>query len=436
MPNALARHFLSPISKETKDLLQQRWAQLPAELKTINQVVGKHWVQCGFITGPSYCSFGCTHCYLPKNANHMKTPELIELKQQIDANRRLLGPGGHLQITGGDLVDAYVKTNRFDELIEIVRYTNASNLVPMLMTHGQSLLEQPERLYRLINEGGLRKISFHIDTTQAGRAGYPIKSLHRESDLNHLRDQFTDLILRARKMTGKRLVGAQTVTVSEKNISSIGDIIEWQISNRKNLQAFSTLSFQPEADVGRTRISSQPVNPDLVWQKLCQSTGQSLVRDSLVFGHPDCSSIAMLLVDTQHQNLIDILPANSACSRFWSALLMHFGGIGGRGTNNFAALISKLAIVLRHPSLISRSIHYGLSILKSQSKPLQLFKSALQGQVGAFKIVMHNFIDAKKLTDPDPVTQARLDACSFRGAIKVDGKWQAVPMCTTNAKYR
>ena len=32
-------------------------------------------------------------------------------------------------------------------------------LVPMLMTHGQTLLEQPEFLERLVVEGGLRQVS-------------------------------------------------------------------------------------------------------------------------------------------------------------------------------------------------------------------------------------------------------------------------------------
>ena len=275
--------LLSPISVGTRELLDQRWQQLPENLRTPRQVVGQHWVQCGFITGPSYCSFGCTHCYLPKDANHQKQPEIGQIKEQLDANRKLLGHGGHIQITGGDVVDAYVRTDNFDDLVEIVRYTNQIGLVPMLMTHGQSLLEKPERLHRLVLEGGLGKISFHIDMTQAGRSGYSIKQLKRESDLNSLRSLFTELILNTRKETGKRLVGAQTVTVTERNIDSIGDILAWQMSSRNNLSAFSTISFQPEADVGRTRFSDQPVTPEIVWGKIQQSNRKRV--------NPRCTAI-------------------------------------------------------------------------------------------------------------------------------------------------
>ena len=436
MNKPLPRSVFTPISNETKTLLKQRWQELPSDLKTPRQVVGQHWVQCGFITGPSYCSFGCTHCYLPKTANNQTHPDINEIKEQLDANRRLLGPGGHIQITGGDVVDAYLRLNRFDDLIEIVRYTNEIGLVPMLMTHGQTLLEKPQRLNRLVLEGGLRKISFHIDMTQAGRAGYPIKQLQRENDLNPLRDMFAELVLSTRKQTGKRLVGAQTITVTEKNIESIADILVWQMSTRKNLSAFSTISFQPEADVGRTRYSDQPVTPENVWEKVREATGKNLVRDALQFGHPDCSSISMLIVDTNNNRIIDIMQPSESMSRFWECLLKNFGGIGGRGKNSVMALINKIVVFLKTPSIVIHFFNYAGSILKQESNRLSLLKSAIYGDVGAFKIVMHNFIDAKELENPDKITQAKLDACSFRGAIKVKGDWQAVPMCLTNSKYR
>ena len=145
-----------PISAEKRDLLRARWQELPAELQVEWQVVGKHHVHCGYTLGPSYCSFGCTHCYLPSNANRVPLPSLAEMKAQVDANRRLIGPGGGLQITGGDVVDAYWRANRVDELVTIIRYANDAGVVPMLMTHGQVLLEHPDVLERLVRHAGLR----------------------------------------------------------------------------------------------------------------------------------------------------------------------------------------------------------------------------------------------------------------------------------------
>ncbi len=95
-----------PIPAEMRALLAKRWNELPSELQTEWQAVGRHVVHCGYTMGAAPCSFGCTHCYLPKNANRVPLPSLDEMEAQIDANRRLSGPGSGLQITGGDVVDA------------------------------------------------------------------------------------------------------------------------------------------------------------------------------------------------------------------------------------------------------------------------------------------------------------------------------------------
>jgi hypothetical protein len=47
---------------------------------------------------------------------------------------------------------------------------------------------------------------------------------------------------------------------------------------------------------------------------------------------------------------------------------------------------------------------------------------------------MHNFMGSEKvaLAESDPVIRARLDSCVFKGAVKRNGEWQAVPMCSMN----
>ena len=187
--------LFKPVSVEKQNLLQRRWLDLPDSLRTPNQVIGKHWVHCGYTLGPAFCSFGCSHCYLPRGANRLPMVTLGSMKAQIDAQRRLMGPGGNLQITGGDVVEAYWREGRKEELIEVVRYAVENDLVPMLMTHGQVLLDHPDYLERLVLEGGLRKISVHIDITMAGRPGFPLRTLARESDLYALRSLFVQLVL-------------------------------------------------------------------------------------------------------------------------------------------------------------------------------------------------------------------------------------------------
>src|SRR3989440_11869201 len=196
------RAFRHPIYEEKARVLKERWESLPHELRTNNQISVRHLAHCGFTLGASYCSFHCTHCYLPKNANAVPIPSLAQVKEQIDANRRLQGPDGGLQITGGDVADAYWRAGRPNELVEIVRYAISTGSIPMLMTHGQTLLEHPAFLEQLVVEGGLRQVSVHIDMTQAGRHGYPIGRIKSEADLHPVRQAFTDLALGLRKKTG------------------------------------------------------------------------------------------------------------------------------------------------------------------------------------------------------------------------------------------
>ncbi|MEO1366646.1 MAG: radical SAM protein, partial [Acidobacteriota bacterium] len=202
------RALLEPIPRENRQILAERWGGLPPELQTPAQALGRHLPHCGFVLGPAYCSFGCTHCYLPRNANRAPLPTLEEMKAQVDANRRLLGHAGHLQITGGDVVDAYVRAGREAELLDIVRYTCDVGLIPMLMTHGQRLLENPQLLEDLVVRAGLRNVALHIDVTQAGRPGFPRRELTGEADLHPLRQQFADLVLDVRARTGKGLTAA------------------------------------------------------------------------------------------------------------------------------------------------------------------------------------------------------------------------------------
>jgi hypothetical protein len=427
----------NPVPLETRRLLEQRWTRLPEDLRTEKQVVGQHWVQCGYTTGPSYCSFGCSHCYLPGTANKLPMPDLTEMKTQIRENRRMLGPGGNIQITGGDLVDAYLKADRGDELVEVVRYADEQGLVPMLMTHGQALLENPDYLRRLVTEGRLRKISIHIDITQAGRHGYPRNKLSRESDLHPLRDAFRDLILDVSRQTGKRMVGAQTVTVTERNIDSIADIFEWLIADRNNSRVFRTISFQTEAATGRTLLSENRVDEQRTWEEICRGAGIRLSRDTLHFGHPDCSSLSMLLVDPARKRFIDLMPATDYSQSFWSYMVANLGGAGGRSPSTLDSWIRKLSLLLHHPSCLLKGARYITHLAQDTRNPWKLQPGYLRGEIGYVKIVMHNFIDDALLREPrSRAIQQRLDACSFRGAHRVDGEWQAVPMCLMNADYR
>lgn len=426
-----------PIPAEMRTLLAGRWSKLPSELQTEWQAVGRHLVHCGYTMGAAYCSFGCTHCYLPKNANRVPFPSLAEMKAQIDANRRLIGPGGGLQITGGDVVDAYWRAGRADELIRLLRYANDVGVVPMLMTHGQVLLENPDYLAQLVRDGGLRKIGIHIDITQAGRPGYPIRSLASEADLHPLRVEFVDLVLRVRRETRSLLSAAHTVTVTERNIDSIAEILRWLISDPRHLDVFHTVSFQTEADVGRTRFSNNPASPQQAWRQICAGVGLDLSRDNLWFGHPDCNSMTTLLILFPEQRVINLIPSDAPSRVFWSSVLRTFGGMGSRRADAFNSVLRKLSILVRNPTFLVKLVRYVRFRLQQERLGLDVLWRFLRGRARGLNVVLHNFMSACDLAEPrGDVVKRRLSACAFRGAARRGEDWTAVPMCAMNAEHR
>jgi hypothetical protein len=426
--------FWQPIDPEKQALLNARWHSLPAELQTANQISGRHLTHCGFTLGASYCSFHCTHCYLPKNANQIPIPSLAEMKEQIDANRRFQGPGGGLQITGGDVADAYWRAGRQGELVEIIRYANRIGLVPMLMTHGQTMLAHPEFLEQLVVEGGLRQMSVHVDTTQAGRAGFPINRVHSEQDLDAVRESFTALAADIRTRTGVALELALSFTVTRRNIDDVPGVIRWYLADPQRTRIWRMLSFQPEADTGRTLYSAQPITPALVWEKICEGTARPLRRDASIFGHPDCNSWASLLVSQRSGEYVPLLPDDKKWDAILGDVLRRIGGLSLVTDDACTAPFRLAGVLARHPLLALRLIAHlcahGIRIGMSPA----MWGDVLRGRVHTLGIGMHNFMDAALVAraDRDAIVKSRLDSCVFKGAVREEGTWVAVPMCKMN----
>lgn len=428
--------FLHPIAGEKTDLLRARWASLPTELKTPNQISGRHLTHCGFTTGASYCSFHCTHCYLPKNANQVPIPSLVQMKEQIDANRRFQGPGGGLQLTGGDVADAYWRSGRQDELVEIVRYAIKTGLVPMLMTHGQTLIEHPEFLEKLMVEGGLRQVAVHIDMTQAGRHGYPIGRIRSEADLHPVREAFTRLGLGLREKTGLPLEFAHNCTVTGRNVEFVPEIVRWALEKPERTNLWRMFSFQPEADTGRTLFSKTPATPAATWGKLCEGTGLPLERDFSIFGHPDCNSWTPLLVSQRSGRFIIFPPQDARTKALYEELLASVGGVSFVSDDARTTPFRLLGILFQNPWLIGRLLAHLGWLLVTQKIPAEFVGALFAGKAHTVGFGIHNFMDATQVAAApgDPTIQSRLDSCVFKGAVKnrQSGEWEAVPMCAMN----
>jgi len=284
--------------EERKSLLRARWDTLPSELKLSNQLAGKTAVACGATHHVmERCNFSCTCCYLGAEANKTEPLPFVEVKEQLDTLRRELGLAGQVQITAGE-----VTLLPLVELGKIIEYALSIGLDPMVMSHGQRFLDEPEYLIDLVRVYGLRKISVHIDTTQRGRR--ETNSNMTEKDLHSVRDQFAALIRRVRSETGANLKAASTVTVTDSNLEEVGEITRWFFDNA---DAFRLLSFLPVADVGRTRKAqgSLSVERDGLWSNIYQTCGQKINRRPLQFGHRECNNLVpLLLVQVGSQRVI------------------------------------------------------------------------------------------------------------------------------------
>lgn len=208
-----------PVTAEKRAILARRWEALDPALRLPTQTLGTKVTGCGGTIGiQPRCDFACTGCYLGHEANDVPALSLEAVLEQLGALRRHLGPKSNVQITDGE-----VTLRPADELVAILRHARALGIVPMVMTHGDTFRRQPGLLERLMVEGGLTEVSIHIDITQRGRDGY--RAPRSELELMPLREEFAQIVRKARTSTGRPLRTAMTLTVTRENLPQIADVM-------------------------------------------------------------------------------------------------------------------------------------------------------------------------------------------------------------------
>src|SRR3982750_1153002 len=258
--------FQDPATPEKRALMAARWAGLDPALRLAGQGLGQQATGGGAPIGVQPPrAFACTGCYLGHEANRVPALPVEAVLRQLDELRRWLGPKSNVQITDGE-----VTLRPVEDLIEILRYARSIGIIPMVMTHGDNLRRQRRRpglLERLMTEGGLTEVSIHVDITQRGRDGYPAP--RSELELTPLREEFAALVREARRRTGRPLRAAMTLTVTQDNLPQISGVVRWLVRNR---DAFSLASFQPLAQVGRTRRNQRGVTATDLWREVGSGT--------------------------------------------------------------------------------------------------------------------------------------------------------------------
>ena len=422
--------FRDPVTAEKRALLAARWSSLDPAVRFPGQGLGQKATGCGATMGiQPRCDFSCTGCYLGSEANRIPALPLSAVLAQLDLLRRHLGPKSNVQITDGE-----VTLRPAAELIEVLRYARSIGIVPMVMTHGDNFRRQPGLLERLMVEGNLTEVSIHIDITQRGRDGY--RAPKSEAELMPLRDEFAAMVRDARRTTGRRLRAATTLTVTRDNLPQIADVVRWTLRNR---DAFSLVSFQPLAQVGRTRRNLEGVTPTELWDEIAKATrafGLDLPdAEPMHFGHAECTRFVPLVAierggKTQLLQFIRNREEDVAVmSEFFA------GGDGGAAFRDDLPIeffARGAGLLLRSPKwYFGRVRHWLDERLRSEAGTslAALARDVVlkRARVDGLTLTSHHFMSPAELSTD--VGRARLAACVFR--LPVNG--EMVPMCTVNA---
>jgi hypothetical protein len=286
------------------------------------------------------------------------------------------------------------------------------------MTHGETFRRTPGLLERLMTNGGLSEVSFHVDTTMRGRRdGYA--DARDEWHLDGLRAEFAHMILTARRTTGRRLEAASTVTVTRRNLGGVPGIVRWFLANA---DAFKMVSFQPLAAVGRTDPSLDGVAPDELWERIAEGAGDPAIRvGEGALGHPACSRFVQGLAVSRGdgKTLVPLYRGDRPDEmRMLAEVLDRLGGTSFRLDPPLRAARRAASVVLRHGGFLARAL---------LPHAWRLWRRAGTLRAPYFCIVSHHFMSAAEATTP--LGRERLDACAFQ--VPVDGR--LTPMCAVNA---
>lgn len=421
----------NPATDEKSRILSERWAGLDPALRLPGQGLGQKATGCGATIGiQPRCDFSCTGCYLGREANDVPALPTGAILRQLDEMRRWLGPKSNVQITDGE-----VTLRPVEELTEILRYARSIGIIPMVMTHGDNLRRRPGLLERLMTEGGLTEISIHVDITQRGRDGY--RAPKSELELMPLRDEFAAMVREARRRTGRALRAAMTLTVTQDNLPQIADVVRWLVKNR---DAFGLVSFQPLAQVGRTRKSQRGVTATDLWREVGRATADyGLDLDGagpMHFGHTECTRFAPLLALERpgqeprlFQSIRDVPEDVAVMAEFFA---LGLGGTAFRDDRPLEKAARFLGMVRTAPGwMLGRVRRWADARARAEAgMPLsRLLADGLRGRlrIDGLTLTSHHFMSPHELQTP--VGQDRLAACVFR----LPYKGQMVPMCQMNA---
>ena len=416
-----------PEHPDLVDALARRWAELPAHVRTPNQMLGRRTAGCEGTHGVfPRCDLACTPCYHAKEANRVRVAgphTLGEVDRQMALLRERRGPGQNAQLIGGE-----VTLLSPEDHAAALRAMQRHGRKPMSMSHGDF---DYDHLVALVRAGGFTHLSFagHFDTMMFGRRG--IRRARTEAELHPYRRRFAEMFARLEREHGVTSYLAHNMTVTPRNLDQVADVVR----DCRDM-GFRMFSFQPAAFVGnraRWKDDYRAFGADAVWEEIQRGAGARLHADALHIGDVRCNRTAYGgYAGSRYVPLLDESDPRDAA--WLSAFLSAFGGM------DFAAPPAVLAARVarafaRHPSALPQLAGWAA-------------RFAARGWRPGFRpvtYVMHAFMDASVVrpawelsqrgevaTDPAVrAAQERLSACSYAMAHPSSG--ELVPACAQHS---
>lgn len=421
--------FLRPRSAERDEAIARARQRLSPELFVQLQGLGRQNAGCAATFNVMEgCDLACRACYAASPGNVARALPREAVFEQLELLRAEIGPWANVQLTGGEVTLLPV-----DELVAILRHASSLELDLMLMTNGERLRRDPALLARLVREGGLAKLAFHVDTTQRGRdLEMPVR---RERDLDPVRAELVELIRSVRAVTGCPLQGAHTLTVTDENVEDVPEVVRWVVDHD---DVVSILSLQPAAKVGSTgdRDVASTTTRQVLWQRIGEGLGFRPNARAFLFGHPDCSAIALLAVVRfgSRREIVEIHRAGHDRDRRLMSRLLNgsLAGFSHDAEPPAVATARALGLLARDPKLAFELLGLGLLRALEERRWLPAFVAAAASgervSIRPLTIVVHSFMSAEE--SASSVGRQRRAACAFR---VVAGE-RLVPMCEVNAK--
>ncbi len=419
--------------------LARRWDELPAHVKTRNQMLGRRTAGCEGTHGVfPRCNLACTPCYHAKEAQQVRTDgehTRVEIDKQMAFLRDARGPGQNAQLIGGE-----VTLLSPDDHAAALQAMTAHGRKPMSMTHGDFDYAYLEALALDPATGRPRftHLSFagHFDSMMYGRSG--IKRVEREEQLHPHRKAFCDMFARLEAEHGVTSYLAHNMTITPRNLDQVPEVLR-----ECRDYGFRMFSFQPAAFVGnqaRWKDAYRAFSTDALWERIEDGAGGKLHDEAVQIGDRRCNRTAYgFYVGDRYVPLLD--QHDERDLRSLDSFVAGFGGMDFVAPRAVTAARIVRALA-SEPKALPRFVGFGARVVR-RAGGIGALRAA---PPRAMTYVMHAFMDARTVrpaweamergesTHADPEVQAtieRLRSCSYAMAHPDDGR--IVPACAQHS---